>query len=213
MLFITSGSMMLMLSFFRDTSRAPFLLAVTAITLALVAQNRTRKYVLAMSALAGIVAGVGFGFRADMLALLPLFVVASTLLFPSSEKKWKPSILLPAVVFVAVFFVSAFPILQAYSANNFIYANFQRAEGLVTPFNENLGLGTSYYDHGNVYRDNFSFITILAFEARGNDLPYETNDGALPTAEADLSDSSRAYNLEIARNYPADTLIRIIGSI
>ena len=213
LMFTTSGSMMLMLEWFRDFSRAPFILGVIAIMAALTTHGRSGKSVLGLSAAAGLIAGIGLGFRTDALTLVPLFVAGSLLLFAVPWRAWSPARLLPALVFGAVFAASAFPVLRAYGEDGFSYTAFNPAQGLVAPFNRSLGLEASFYDHGAAYNDWFSHVVVHAHAARKRDLAYAVTPTSAPGARVGRSQKARDYYRDVALHFPADILLRWYRSV
>ncbi|HMK96166.1 MAG TPA: hypothetical protein VK425_01405, partial [Acidimicrobiales bacterium] len=65
-----------MLTNFRDFSKAPFILAAILLG-AMVARRRlSPRGLVSVSVLAGVVTGIGLGFRPDILETAPFFVVA-----------------------------------------------------------------------------------------------------------------------------------------
>jgi hypothetical protein len=213
MVFISSGAVMLFLQIFRDFSKAPFILGIIAIMVDLVVYERSIRRIIVMSVLAGLLTGVGFGFRSDVLGMAPLFLLASVFWFSVPWRARSARRLLPAAVFTVVFLFSSFPILRAYSNAGFIYMTFQRAEGLVNQFNEDLELDQPYYDLGDIYNDNFSFTVITGYRARGQNIDYGIQENLDPHAQIVLSRSSNDYNQDVVRYFPADMLARAFAGI
>lgn len=71
-----------MLPELRDYSKAPFLLAAFLVTGLLIRSPVSRRRALALAATAGLVTGVGYGFRSDLTLVVPLFLMAVFLFWP-----------------------------------------------------------------------------------------------------------------------------------
>jgi hypothetical protein len=212
--FMTSASITQTVLTFRDFSRAPMVLVSILVIIVVIDSARSIRAVLAGSAIAGLIAGIGLGFRADALALTVFFAVASTLLFSG---RWRTGLLwrlVPFGVFIVIFVISSLPVLRAYQEDGFSYTTFQRVEGLVTPFNRALGLKVPFYDHGAPYNDNFSHIAMFAVEARELDIDYyPPPEQKIPENLSILSRISSDYYVDLVRIFPADFLIRIYRAI
>ena len=200
------------LPFLRDYLKAPFILGLILLTGWVVRSVERPRAMLALSIAFGAVLGVGFGFRNDMLIVVPAFVVAILLWSPPGS--WRP--LVPRVTAVAaaalVFVLTAWPILAAYSrgSNNGHVALL----GVMTPFDRPLGVAGSIYEWGYVYLD-FHAGTIVASDAlrtsgKAVRLP---RSGPLTNLDSDYDRAAVGYVLRIARHWPADILVRTYASI
>ena len=66
----------------RDYSKAPFTVALVMILVALVLRPRRTRDVLLLSLGYGLVMGVGYGFRTDLLVDIPPFLISVALFLP-----------------------------------------------------------------------------------------------------------------------------------
>ena len=122
-----------MLPHLRDYSKAPFLLGVILLCGSLMKSAGRPKQFIAAAALAGIVAGIGFGVRTDLAIAVPFFGTALTLSLIATRFKIFRDVIVAGVVFVVGFAGTAFPILSAYRGGGVI--GHVALLGLTTPFN------------------------------------------------------------------------------
>jgi len=164
---------------------------------------------------AGAIAGVGLGFRADLLAVTALFPAVVLLLVPSNFTKQNQKFVFKIGVsfaFIAAFILASLPVLNAYQDESFLYTTFQRAEGIATDFNVKLELQPHYAYVADPYSDIIFVATVLGHAARSSG---ETSK-SLPDAyvgrdySRSLSRWSNAFYFDYAKLFPADVLTRTI---
>ena len=121
------------------------------------------KQFIAAAALAGIVAGIGFGVRTDLAITLPFLGIVLSLSLIATRFKIYRDVFIAGVVFVVAFAGAASPILPAYRGGGTI--GHLALMGLATPFNAPLGLTANVYDVGHLYSDEvvMQFIEEFAF--------------------------------------------------
>jgi len=215
MLFVTSTSALSLASTFRDFSKAPFLLAVILACTYLVQRPRPTRVILLVGLATGVFAGIGLGFRADVLMAPVLFSVVAVLLMPTTADSWRRKLAINlgvSGVFITAFVVSSLPILHAYEDDSFSYTSFQRAEGVVGEFNTRLGLSRYFVDLGKPYSDIFSFATMLGHAARSENESSKSLPDHYVDSEygRELSQWSSDYYSEYVNLFPADALTRAI---
>ena len=66
----------------RDYAKAPFTLALVMILIAMVVRPMAPAHVLLLSLAYGLVLGIGYGFRTDLLVDIPPFLIAVALFLP-----------------------------------------------------------------------------------------------------------------------------------
>jgi len=198
----------IMLPQLRDYSKAPFLLGVILLCGWLLKSVGRSKQFIAAAALAGIVAGIGLGIRADLAMALPFFGITLSLSLIATRFKLYRDVFIAGVVFVVAFVGTASPILSAYRGGGVI--GHVALLGLTTPFNAPfLGLSATPYDVGHLYLDESveQFTEEFAF---GRQLqPGDRPDAA---AASDVSSADSSLTLEAlmtyALHFPADMVIR-----
>ncbi|HVZ23107.1 MAG TPA: hypothetical protein VG871_18670 [Vicinamibacterales bacterium] len=188
----------------RDYAKAPFILCLILIAahLAMPPFNRTRS--LALSALFGLVLGVGLGFRNDLLINVPPFLGVVLLLTPV---RWRDELQLKGAcigVAAAVFVAAAWPILMAYGVGS--NTGHVAVLGLTSAFDEPLGVTRPIYDLGSHYLDGYAAVVIATHDylKTGRFVEY-------------LSPSYDAAALrligDVVRHWPGDIVTRGLSSV
>ncbi len=123
----------------RDYAKAPFTLALIAILIAMVVRPLQRRYVLGLAACYGIILGIGYGFRTDLLVDIPPFLIAVALFLPGGVMANLPLKAAAMMLCVATFIISAWPIIHAVTSGGGCQWHFFLL-GLSDPFNAALGV-------------------------------------------------------------------------
>ena len=206
--FLMSGPHRDMILNFRDYSKAPFLLGIIFASGLMLKYSSNRRHVILSAAAAGLTAGLGFGFRTDLLLAVPFFfLVLALFLIRKTRKKWS-LVAICTAAFITSFVVTSAPMLNGYRGGGTIW--HVTLLGLTTPFNEPLGLTDTVYDIGDLYLDQSTGKFIQQYAAMAvrdpNTLPQINfyND--------QYARYSRASLLEFARQFPADVVTRAIAA-
>lgn len=140
----------------RDFAKAPFFLwTLVLVVLALRASTLGRAVPLAAGAAA--LGGIGYGFRADLVVLLPLGTVA---LLVASRLGYRAR-LLTGGSYALVFFLVISPLLGLGNSGN---AGALAMQGATEPFRAFLGLRPAPYALGHAYSDELTLTGIAAAE-------------------------------------------------
>ncbi len=183
----------------RDYAKAPFILILMLILAHLVTPPFTRSRALTLSLLFGLVLGIGFGFRNDLLINIPPFLFC---LFFVAPGRWRDNLRLKAgclAAAAAVFVVTSWPILHAYATGS--NTGHVAVLGLTSNFDRPLGLTRPVYDLGPHYLDGYAAMLINT-ESRLRDGRFVTF--LSPEYEA----AAMGVIAAVARNFPADILVR-----
>jgi hypothetical protein len=188
----------------RDYAKAPFLLTLVLILGLLVTRPFTRRRLFVLAVSYGAVAGIGFGFRNDLLiSALPFVLTVCAFLPVPFRADVGPK--LAAVALAALsFVVCAWPIISAYRSGS--NSGHVALLGLMTHFNRPLGVTASVYDWGAPYDDGFAIKVINSYTARVHHRPVSTLSSEYDRAMVE-------YLLLIGRHWPADMLIRGYASV
>jgi hypothetical protein len=189
----------------RDYSKAPYLV-LTIVAMAIVISERNAKRLAAAGAAFGLVQGIGFGMRSDVLLnFIPFF---AALLFAGSRRvsEQLKEKLVCAGAAIAVFTVASLPILRTYSASEgFWHVSLL---GLTTPFDPAMHVRPALYDFGYAYNDSYmNWVARSQWSRRHAGGPEEDPDAAPPGAAA------REYYTALAAAFPGDFATRMIGSV
>ncbi len=205
--FLDAQAPLIILPILRDFARAPFIFAILLILFLLSYRRLTQRRYILYCLLLGLVAGIGIGFRRDLLmfVLLSLIVLA---IFPSQNRIPKISVRLVGIaIVVIVFLLSSYPILQS----------FQRF-GTLGWHDILMGCGTEHDDMAGLERTNYERVP------KYNDLLVSASADAYCYFNKPLKD----YEYSIKRDpelekrelffaylywFPADMLIRTYSAI
>jgi len=188
----------------RDYSKAPFIVLACAPLALLALRPLSRRAVVLLSIACGVVAGLGVGFKMDVVIMAPIFV-ATVWLF-RGERPWRAPVekLLATAAFALAFVVAAAPVLFRVSSGG---SNGYHVIvlGYADPFDAGLGLTRPAYSVLPFYDDGYFKTVVQEYGARSTGVVPE-----LPSAAYDAA--GRSYWLEIARHFPADVLVRAYAS-
>ena len=192
------------LPYLRDFAKAPFILGLILIMASIAKPPLARRRALWLSAAFGVVLGIGFGFRNDLLINIVPWAIVVMLCTPG---RWRDGLRLKAACLATsalVFAVVAAPILTAYGRGS--NTGHVALLGVMTPFNEPLNVAGSVYEFGYGYSDSLAATMITSYGQRtkGQDTVY---------LSADDDASAVEYFLAIVRKWPADIAIRAYGSV
>lgn len=159
-----------MIVYLRDYGKAPFFIWCIVLLVS-AARARTLRTTVLWALLAGMTVGVGYGFRSDVIILLPIGLLF--LAIASRARDWSRRAGACAS-FVAATFLLASPMLTAVPPGG---SGFLVMEGLSEPFRAYLDLGSAPYDFGQRYSDELVLSSIAA-ELRSQDLGWDAREGA-----------------------------------
>jgi hypothetical protein len=174
----TAGALVLMLSpvglsmivYLRDYAKAPFFIW-TIVLLILTLRARSWRTTVIRTFSAGVTLGVGFGFRSDIIILLPIGIATLALgIGPSSLRRCAGGIM--AFTFGTLLLAS--PIMIGGNVGGFGLFFMQ---GLSEPFRIYLGVGPAPYDFGARYSDELTLSSIAA-DLRASDPEWDAHEGA-----------------------------------
>jgi hypothetical protein len=192
-----------MLPSLRDYAKAPFLLLLMLVMARLAMPPFSRRKVLALSAVFGLVLGIGFGFRNDLLICVPPFVAVIVVLLPVN---WRDELGAKAACLAlaaALFVTSAWPILRGYGQGS--NTGHVVVLGLTTGFDDWLGLSRPPYDLGTQYDDRFAGALI------GTN-PTVRHEPFAPYLSPQYDREGLAIASGYARHWPADIFARGVAS-
>lgn len=188
----------------RDYAKAPFLLALILILAWLVMRPFTPRRLVALSVAYGAIAGVGFGFRNDLLiAALPYLVTVLAFL-PAPWRAHAAARIAAIAACGATFVVCAWPVIAAYRSGS--NSGHVALLGLMTPFDKPLGVTRSVYDWGALYDDGYAVKVISSYSERVHGRRVEPLSPEYDRAMVE-------YLASIARHWPADLLVRAYASV
>jgi hypothetical protein len=188
----------------RDYAKAPFILGLLLIAAQLGSRINRPRSVLGLAALFGATLGLGFGFRNDIVIVIPLFLVALVAWDPPRDARAITTRIGATGVAAAAFTITAFPILSAYTRGS--NSGHVAVMGLMSPFDRALQIAGSVYDWGHMYSDGFGDTLIKSYSYRVYGRPVSYLSAEYDRAMGD-------YLVQIARHWPADILARAYASV
>jgi len=190
----------------RDYAKAPFTLLVIFLIGLLVTIRPSWPRVLGISIAAGVVVGIGYGFRSDLLITIPPFVLAAMLFL---DARWPDRLKFGAAasaMFLATFYVSAWPVIT--SVRDTWGCQWHTAIiGLGDDATNDLGLEPTAYDWLDGYTDDFVYATTTSHAARAR--PGVKHIEYCGQA---YDEATRTFMLDVARRTPADFIVRAYAS-
>ena len=192
-----------MLPSLRDFSKAPFILLLMAITARLAMPPYSRVKTLVLSGLFGVALGIGFGFRNDLMICVPPFIAVIACLLPVRwREEWRTRAACVALA-AALFTISAWPILRAYSAGS--NTGHVAVLGLTSGFDFQMGMTRPPYDIGTHYLDGYAGLLIDAhsYIHQGHFVEY---------LSPEYDKAAFRLIVDVTRHWPADMFARALGA-
>ncbi len=183
----------------RDYAKAPFLLAAIAIAIFLLQRTVSRRALFGWAAAAGVVLGVGYGFRQDTFIAMPAISVVLLFFLGGIQHPWRIRLASVAVAWAA-FYAASFPAQREMDASEKYH---HLVQGLCGIYDGRLGAGGVPY---TVVHRYFDIETIGIFQTY-----TKHREGAFRTIELstqDYEDVGRDYSRELFGAFPADFLLR-----
>lgn len=191
----------------RDYAKTPFLLFVLFLSGCLVKFEFSFLRTMALSALAGLACGIGIGFRTDLMIAAPAVVIVLLFFVPGSAVATWGKRLSALVLFLAVFFLSGYPILVAIAqeAGHFCHVTLL---GLLQYCDDRLGVAAPLYHLGNPFSDFYIANVAQTF--------YHRSGEAMPPTTVwnpEYHAATQAYLREYVSVFPADFVTRAHAAV
>jgi hypothetical protein len=192
----------------RDYAKGAFIVGAVWFGCRLATPAATAKRSLLLGGGAGVVTGIGFGFRSELATAIPFLLMALVLVLIGTKLRAWRHVAAAAGAFAVSLAIVAAPLFGAYRTGGVL--GFAALNGLTAPFSAELGLSQPLYDIGDLFSDNYIGALVHGYAAKF------ASSGAWP----DYMDqyphyggySVRAF-LEYARHFPADMVVRAYASI
>ena len=192
----------------RDYAKAPFVLALVLMTLRLVLRPAAMKRTVVLAAAAGVLTGVGIGFRNDLLVVIPAFAGVLALLLPGRIRDQLVMRAAAVAVYVVAVYVSMWPMSSIYTTGGGSSTQHLVLLGLTPSFSRNLGVDNSgLYELGFEYRDELALAIIDNYSDR-----HLGQHRFLAMYGADYDRAASRVLIDYASDFPADLLARVYAS-
>lgn len=206
-LILASSSLQLaILPHIRDYDKAPFFLALVLILATLVRRQCSTAKLLLLSGGYGVLLGVALGFRPDFLVFTPPLFVTVLLFMPGSSLLMLKRNLIALSLAVFAFLIVGRPVLfsNTQDASGWIVV----IHGLASPFDRSLGVDN------NIYTVSYKYPSDLWAQTQYHSYSYRaTGSHELSTDRVGSPAPARQYFVDVAKNFPADMLIRAYAAI
>lgn len=189
----------------RDYSKAPFVLLSVLLLGWLVMRPLTAKGTAALSALFGAVVGFGYGFRSDLIVMVPFGAAVLLLFLPGRLRdEWRRNVA-AAVAAVLAFVVVGYPPLKGQETGGcqFHYSLL----GLTSPLVRAMNVDTPIYGFGDHFLDTFVDLKVGDYANRVDRDPVPN----LCAPAYDTASAGLFFNL--AQTFPADLVVHAYGSV
>ena len=186
----------------RDYAKAPFTIALLLLLVALVVRPWRPRGILALSLAYGVVLGIGYGFRTDLLVDIPPFIVAIALFLPYGLAERIPLKLAALALCAGGFVASGWPIISTVVERGGCQWHVFLL-GLTSPFDEALRVHGGSYAWGHLYKDEYVWANVSSFAHR-----VRPDVGYIEYCTHEYDVASWAYLREILARFPADMLTR-----
>ena len=203
-LFMLSPVVLSQLPTGRDFCKAPFILAAILIMGHLAKTPLKMPRLLALSALLGLVQGIGLGFRHDVIICLPPSVLVLALCTFEKPGVFLARRLTAIALMAASFLAAAWPVMSSYQSTG--TPSTDLIMGMATVCDDNIGLRRASYQRVYTMHDSHVYAITTNAYARHVDRPIEP----IPhESEA----AGRYFLLEVAKTFPADLLTRAYAAV
>jgi hypothetical protein len=194
------------LAHIRDYSKAPFMLALVIVMALMVRGPMQPRRVLILAAGFGLLAGIGFGFRNDLLVSMPAFAAVVFFFLPGGVTR-DLKLKVAALAVAAVAFVGSMsPMLGPYAEGGGLQV--VALLGFVSPFDETLQVKRGPYEFGYRYSDWLMGAIIRDYSRRR----HHVNE-PIPLYRGTYNTAGTALLFDMLRHTPADILARAYASV
>lgn len=187
----------------RDYSKTPFFMAML-VAIAIACVESRPGWLLAAGIAFGVIQGIGFGMRTDMLLnFVPFFLVLFVVATRADLKARMAAAAAALLVFVAV----SYPIVRTYARSSSLWHVVLL--GLTSPYEENLNIGfpRPAYSFPYAHNDGFIETVVRAFWSRRH-----PSDPPLEIVTRPYDRACREYFEGIAHTFPGDIVTRAVAS-
>ncbi len=205
--FLLSPMQLINLPHLRDYAKAPFIIAIVMLLGWMVKYALGPRKTVLLGALAGVVVGVGIGFRGDLLIFIPAVLVTLAAFTPSGFTNDLRARLGAMVVFVLTCVALAWPTMSVMSRGGNTFHVILL--GLFSPFDQALNIQPpAVYEWGNFYNDAYASNILNSYAHRLWNI-----NALIPLATRAYEQAGMAYYLEILRQFPADFVTRFLAAV
>lgn len=194
------------LPFLRDYSKAPFILFAVLLLMWLVIKAKSFRSQVALSLLIGIDIGVGYGFRPDVLIMLPLVIVGIVFFVRSMRRTDLGHKMFLVGTFFVAFVVVSWPIINSAKESGSGTFHFPLL-GLGSQFTTDMKLVGSSYEWMYQFNDQLAHAMVISHGIRNHSV--EGVGYCTPEYDKISGDLYRS----LVMTFPADMMTRAVASV
>lgn len=192
----------------RDYGKAPFVLALVLIAIRLVRTRMSGRQTLGWALGAGLLTGIGIGFRNDLLVAIPAVAGVLALFTPGGLRARLGMRIASVAVYGLAVYVAMWPMSSIYTTGGGSSSQHLVLLGLTPAFSRDLGVDNSgLYSVGFEYRDELALAMIDNYADR-----KLGQHRFLRMYGADYDRAASSLLTDFARTFPADLLARVYAS-
>lgn len=196
------------LAHLRDYAKAPFVLALVLVAIRLVRGEVRLRRTLLLAAAAGVLTGVGIGFRNDLLVAIPAFVGVLAVFLPVGLREQVGLRVAAIAIYLVAVYGAMWPMSSVYQTGGGSSTQHLVLLGLTPAFSADLGVDNSrLYEVGFEYRDELALAMIDNYADR-----RLGQHRFLPMYGPDYDRTASQLLREVATTFPADLLARVYAS-
>ncbi len=201
---MTTPEMLHHLPNLRDASKGPFLLLVLALLGAMIRRPARPTVYLIYAVLAGLLTGMGLGFRQDLVVCVPACLVVIVLFARGTPKLNTRHRLAAAVLFLSACWLSSLPVPWRGQEGGSEYAH-NIVMGMAACNDENMDVGGASYERILSEDDLYVYAVPRQYcVSASTRAPNAVVSGYL---------AERDYVAASARTFPADALVRGLAAV
>jgi hypothetical protein len=189
----------------RDYSKAPYF-ALAAVAIGLVATRRRAAWLVATGVVFGVVEGIGFGMRTDVVLNLVPFLIAVFATGPRPARDQIGTKIATAIATLVAFVFVANPLFGIYDSSGGLTQI--ALHGLTSDFDRPLSIRPAPYDFGRLYDD--SYVTSIVDGDWQRRHPGSTTDALVGSP---FAAAARSYAFRLVLSFPGDMVTRATGSL
>ncbi len=192
----------------RDFGKAPFMILCFLLLGVFLKHRHTRRALAAYALLYGLVAGVGYGFRQDLLIAVPAAIVS--LLFFTRVEGTRPLLTRAgaSALLLVVFLVVASPVMRGVRLDKGSASGQAFTQGVSEIMEDRMDFGHASYSMHHHYSDYFDFTVVNNYARRaGYTTPMQGH------FTAGHGEASGKYMREVMGLVPADMFSRGLASL
>jgi len=190
----------------RDYAKAPFVLALILLMAWAVRGELQRRRVFILAAAAGIVLGIGYGFRTDLLACIPPLIVTFALFLPGGIRHNLRLKVQAVAIVLATFLTVSWPVVTYVTGQGGCQWHVMLL-GLSSYFDDGLAIEPASYDWGP-YSDNYMHVAVGSFYYRG-----VASDTGPAFCGPEYDRITARYMTSISTTVPGDMLTRAVAAL